>query len=192
MPQKKPSAQSRISSLPPFDEESGDLNVVIETPQGSRNKFKFDEEQDLFKLSGVLPTGAAFPFDFGFIPSTLGGDGDALDVLLLMDSPTFVGCLVTCRLIGVIEAEQTEDGEVMRNDRLIAVATHSRTHEDVKSIDDLSRNLIDEIEHFFVSYNQIKGKSFRVQGRFGPERALKVVKEGRTQRRPARSRKAGK
>src|ERR671939_103970 len=107
-----------LGSLAAFDNESEDLNVVIETPKGNRNKFKYDEERGLFKLSGVLPMGAVFPFDFGFIPSTLGGDGDPLDVLVLMDEPAFTGCLVPARLIGVVEAEQTEEGETQRNDRL--------------------------------------------------------------------------
>ena len=93
-----------IGSLKPFDEESGDLNVVIETPKGCRNKYKFDEKTEIFKLGGVLPIGASFPFDFGFIPNTLGGDGDPLDVLLLMDEPAVPGCLVPARLVGVIEA----------------------------------------------------------------------------------------
>ncbi len=91
-------------------------NVVIETPKGSRNKFDYDPELGLFRLGGVLPLGAVFPFDFGFVPSTLGGDGDPLDVLTLMDEPAFTGCLVTVRLLGVIEAEQSEGGETTRND----------------------------------------------------------------------------
>src|SRR5919202_6145584 len=96
----------------------GELNVIIETPKGSRNKYDYDEELRLFKLGGVLPSGAVFPFDFGFVPATLGGDGDPLDVLVLMDEPAFTGCLVVTRLIGVIDAEQTErDGETKPNDR---------------------------------------------------------------------------
>ncbi|HEX8201166.1 MAG TPA: inorganic diphosphatase, partial [Isosphaeraceae bacterium] len=90
-----------------FAVKTGELNVIIETPKGSRNKFDFDEELGLFKLGGVLPAGAVFPYDFGFVPATRGGDGDPLDVLVLMDEPAFVGCLVPARLIGVIEAEQT-------------------------------------------------------------------------------------
>src|SRR6185295_2455954 len=95
-----------------------------------------------------------FPFDFGFIPQTRGEDGDVLDALLLMDEPTFVGCLVQARLIGVVEAEQTEEGETMRNDRLIAVAAESHNHSEVESLSQLNDYLLDEIEHFFVSYNQ--------------------------------------
>jgi inorganic pyrophosphatase len=170
-----------VAALDAFDAESGDLNVIIETPKGSRNKFKYDETHHLFKLGGVLPAGAVFPFDFGFVPATLGGDGDPLDVLLLMDEPAFAGCLVAARLIGVIEAEQTEeDGQTERNDRLIAVAAQSRNHRDVRALDQLSDNLLDEIEHFFVSYNEIKGKEFKPRGRSGPDRAQALVEEGIT------------
>jgi inorganic pyrophosphatase len=165
-------------NLSAFDKESGDLHVIIDTPKGSRNKFKYDEDTGLFKLGGVLPAGAVFPYDFGYVPSTLGGDGDPLDVLLLMDEPAFVGCLVTARLLGVIEAEQIEDEETTRNDRLIAIASQSRTHKQVRSLGNLNEVLLDEIEHFFVSYNKIKNKEFKPLGRFGPQRALKLVEEG--------------
>ena len=167
-----------LSCLPAFDDESQDLNVLIETPKGNRNKFKYDEKRGLFKLGGVLPMGAVFPFDFGFIPSTLGGDGDPLDVLILMDEPAFPGCLIPARLIGVIEAEQTEDGETDRNDRLIAVAVDSRSHTDIQTLKDLNESIVNEIEHFFVSFNEAKGKLFEPLGRFGPDRAKRVVEEG--------------
>ena len=164
-----------ISKLPPIDRESGDLNVIIDTPKGSRNKFSWDEKRGLFELTGMLPTGAVFPYDFGFIPNTRGGDGDPLDVLVLMDEPAFTGCLVRSRLLGVIEAEQTEKAKTERNDRLIAVAAKSRTSGDLKSITDLNPKLLDEIEHFFISYNKVKGKKFKPLGRHGPERARKLV-----------------
>lgn len=98
-----------------------------------------------------MPLGASFPFDFGFIPNTKGEDGDPLDVLLLMDEPAFPGCLIPSRLIGVIEAEQAEDGKTERNDRLIAVACKSIIHSHIKSIKDLNENLLEQIEHFFIS-----------------------------------------
>ena len=176
---------------PTFRDE-GELNVIIEAPRGSRNKYAYEPDDGLFLLQGVLPAGASFPFDFGFIPSTLGEDGDPLDVLVLMDAPAFPGCLVPSRLVGCIEAEQTErDGERMRNDRLIAVAAKSRTHRDVKSLDDLNDTLLEEIEHFFVSYNEIRGKKFEPLGRVGPEGALEKVKEGatRAKRRKTKTRK---
>jgi inorganic pyrophosphatase len=176
-------AEMPFDRLPAFDPESGELNVVVDTPKGSRNKFVFDNKRGLFRLGGVLPAGAVFPYDFGFVPATLGGDGDPIDSLILMDEPAFVGCLIESRLIGVIEAEQTEDGKTTRNDRLIAVAARSRNHREVCGIEQLSSNLVDEIEHFFVSYNQAKGKNFKPLGRHGADRARRVVEEGMKRRR---------
>ncbi len=95
-----------------------------------------------------------------------------------MDEPAFVGCLIQSRLIGVIEAEQTEEGKTEKNDRLIAVASDSRVHKDIKSINDLNPTLVDEIEHFFVSYNEAKGKEFNPLGRFGARKAKNIVEEG--------------
>lgn len=100
----------RVPDLGPFDKESGYVNAIIDTPKGSRNKSKFDEPLGLFRLGGALPIGSVFPFDFGYVPSTQDGDGDPLDVLILMDEPAFTGCLVSAKLIGVIQANQTEDG----------------------------------------------------------------------------------
>lgn len=166
-----------FADLNPFDRESGELNAIIDTPKGSRNKFSFDEDRGLFVLAGVLPAGAIFPYDFGFIPNTKAEDGDPLDILILMDEPAFAGCVVLSRLLGVIEAKQTEKGKTARNDRLIAVAANSRNHRDLKSLSGLNKHLLDEIEHFFVSYNEAKGKRFKPLGRFGPGRARKLIKD---------------
>ncbi|HEX7316530.1 MAG TPA: inorganic diphosphatase [Pyrinomonadaceae bacterium] len=184
-------AGTSLLNLEVFHDDE-ELNVVIETPKGSRNKYTYDEKLRLFKLGGVLPSGASFPFDFGFVPSTVGGDGDPLDVLVLMDEPAFAGCLVRTRLVGVIEAEQTErDGETTRNDRLVGVAADARLHTRVRALEDLGPALLEEIEHFFVSYNQIKGKVFKPLGRFGPERARELVEEGMKKfRRSKRKKKA--
>jgi inorganic pyrophosphatase len=169
---------TQFLSLNAFNHENETINVIIDTPKNSRNKFKFDEKTNFFKLGGVLPVGAFFPFDFGYIPSTLGGDGDPLDVLVLMDEPAFVGCLVEARLIGVIEADQTErDGKVEKNDRLIAVAEVSANHKNVQKLNDLNENLIHEIEHFFVSYNTAKGKKFEPTNRADAERAKQIVQQ---------------
>src|SRR5438477_10317431 len=143
-----------LETLPPFDRKSGNLNVVIETPKGSRNKFAFDFDRRAYVLKTVLAKGLRFPFDFGSIPGTVADDGDPLDALVLMDEPAFTGCLVETRLIGVIEAEQTKDGKKERNDRLVAVAAESPTHGKVESINDLDETLVKEIEHFFVFYNR--------------------------------------
>ena len=170
--------QLNVAKLPPFDAESGDLNTVVESVKGRRNKFAYDEKLGLFRLKSVLPAGATFPYDFGFVPSTKGGDGDPLDVLVLMDESAFAGCLVPARLIGVITAEQREeDGTVAQNDRLIAVACESHTHRDVRTLDDLTPQLLDEIEHFFVSYNETRGKIFTPTGRKGPRAARNIVEK---------------
>jgi inorganic pyrophosphatase len=114
------------------------LSVTVETPKGSRNKLKYDTATGMYKLSKVLPEGMVFPYDFGFVPGTKAPDGDPLDVLVLTDEPLFPGCLVDCTLIGAIEAEQNEDGDVARNDRLIAVAQASLLYSDVKHLADLN------------------------------------------------------
>jgi inorganic pyrophosphatase len=165
-------------NLETLDAESGTVNAIIDTPKGSRNKFKYDEKLQIFKLGGALPLGAVFPFDFGYLPSTRADDGDPLDVLILMDDPAFTGCLVQVKLIGVIEAGQTEAGTTTRNDRLVGVAAETRNHSHIRFLGDLNSNLVHEIERFFISYNETKGKKFEILGRHGPERALDVVRNG--------------
>lgn len=171
-------ASVNLAHLDTWDKESGALNVVIETARGCRSKFKYNAETGTFQLSKVLPKGMQFPFDFGFVPSTCGEDGDPLDVLVLMDEPAFAGCCLACRVIGVIEAEQTEDGTTERNDRLIAVAEHCHEHQDARSIKDLHDHLIEEIEHFFTAYHDLDGKEFTPLGRHGPNRAEKLIQQG--------------
>ena len=170
-----------LSCLPTIEAESGDILAVIETPKGSPNKYDYEGNCGAFKLAGVMPKGSYFPYDFGFIPSTLGDDGDPLDVLVLMDDPAPVGCILTIRLIGAIEAKQQEKaGPWERNDRLLAVATHAHTHSHVKSLDDLQSRLVDEIEAFFINYNEQKGKTFQPIKRCGPKKARKLVETGMT------------
>jgi len=113
------------------------LQVVIETPAGSRNKFAFDPDQSVFALKKVLPAGMVFPYDFGFLPQTLAPDGDPIDVLLLMDEPAYPGCLVASRLIGVIEGEQIDGKKKVRNDRLVAVANANHMYANIRKLEDL-------------------------------------------------------
>src|SRR6201994_2449244 len=129
-----------------LDSNKGTCRAIIETPKGCRNKFDYDPESNLFMLAGLLPEGMMFPFDFGFIPSTLGEDGDPLDILVLMDAPAHAGCLIDVRIIGIIEAEQTQDGKTQSNDRLLGAAIHSYDHQDVESISDLNKTLLDQLE----------------------------------------------
>src|ERR1700756_4859951 len=114
-----------------FDAKQATCRAIIETPRGCRNKFDYDPESNLFMLGGLLPEGMMFPFDFGFIPSTLGDDGDPVDILVLMDAPAHVGCLIEIRLIGAISAEQIQDGKKETNNRLLGIAVHSYDHEDI-------------------------------------------------------------
>src|SRR5579864_7107249 len=108
-----------LSKLPvQLNAKKATCRAIIETPKGSRNKFDYDPESNLFMLGGLLPEGMMFPFDFGFIRSTRGDDGDPVDILVLMDAPAHVGCLIDVRLIGVIFAEQIDDGEKETNNRL--------------------------------------------------------------------------
>jgi len=145
---------NNLAALPTFDPSTGEILAIVETPKGSRNKYNYDPKVGAFRLDGVLSEGMSFPYDFGFIPSTLGDNGDPLDVLILLDAPVLMGCLVTVRLLGVIEAEQQErDGERNRNDRLIAAATHAHTHEHIRSLEDLPPYLLNEVEGFFAQYN---------------------------------------
>ena len=168
-----------------LDEKKGVCRAIIETPKGCRNKFDYDPESGLFMLGGLLPEGMMFPFDFGFLPSTLGEDGDPLDIMVLMDAPAHVGCLIEVRLIGIITAEQTEDGKTTANDRLLGVAIHSYDHDDLNTVDDVSKTLLDQVEAFFISYNKQRGKKFKVTGTGGPRRALKFLKAGIEARKKA-------
>jgi inorganic pyrophosphatase len=161
------------------------LQVVIETPRGSRNKYSFDPEQRVFRLKSALPNGMVFPFDFGFVPSTIGGDGDPLDVLVLMDEPAFPGCVLLVRLLGVMEAEQTEHGKTSRNDRLISVAETSQLFANFKTVDDLSKQLRTEIEDFFNNYHRLQGKQSRTLSWSKPATAKRLIQEAKEKKHSA-------
>ena len=149
----------KINKIPTI--YKGFVNVVIETPRGCQNKFDFDPKLGVFTLSKTLPMGTVFPFDFGFIPQTLGQDGDPLDVLVIMDDPAYPGCLIHTRLLGVLEATQEgKKGAKIRNDRLVAVSNCSVLYENIKKIDDLNKSMVKEIENFFIDYNKHEGKKF--------------------------------
>jgi inorganic pyrophosphatase len=159
------------------DPKSDLVRVVIDTPAGSRNKYKFDPELRIFKVSRILPVGMSFPFDFGSIPGTKAEDGDALDVLVLSDTPLFVGCLVHVRLIGVIRATQTERRKAIRNDRLVASIETPVNKARYRELRDVPRDTVRDIEHFFRSYNEAQGRPFKVTGRGGAKRAEQVLKK---------------
>jgi len=156
-----------------------DIRVVVETPKGSRNKFAFDADEKVFVLKHVLPAGMAFPYDFGFVPSTLADDGDPVDVLVLMDEPAFPGCVLECRLVGVIEGVEIEKkNRKIRNDRLIAVQRDAHTYTDVRHLKDLGKPFLRELEEFFVNYHELMGKKFEVLEARGPREAHRLMEVG--------------
>lgn len=165
-----------LAGLTAFD-ENRNLKVIVETPRHSRNKYKYDEATGMFECHSALPLGMVFPFDFGFIPNTKAEDGDPLDVLVFMDEPAFPGSMVRARLIGVIEAKQTQvNGPWVRNDRLLAVHTSSLQYSRIATWRDLSKKTRDQIEAFFKSYNQAKGKRFVVMKWRGCPTAYQAIK----------------
>jgi inorganic pyrophosphatase len=168
----------KLSSLPHLLDKNCKCRAVVETPKGRRNKFDYDPSIEAFTLGGLLPEGLSFPFDFGFVPSTVADDGDPVDVMILMDEPAHVGCVLDVRIIGVIEAEQSEGKKTIPNHRLVAVAIHSYNHEQLQSISEVSQAVLDQVEEFFISYNKSRGKKFRVLGLHGPKRALKLLQQG--------------
>jgi inorganic pyrophosphatase len=169
---------SSPNHLAPTNKKEQTLQVVIETPKGSRNKFAFDEKQNIFALKKVLPTGMAFPYDFGFVPSTLAQDGDPTDVLVLMDEPAFAGCLLQCRIIGIIEGEEGKKKEAIRNDRIVAIEKDNHSFSDIKHIKDLGNEFVRELETFFVNYHALSGKKYRILAAKGPKEAERRLQDG--------------
>ncbi|SDE95669.1 inorganic pyrophosphatase [Mucilaginibacter pineti] len=152
------------------------ITVLIESPKGYRQKFDYEPESGRIKLSKLLPEGLMFPFDFGMIPETKGEDGDPLDIIVLAETGTFPGCLVDCRLIGALTADQTErDGKQIRNDRYIGVSEVSRQFANIKTLSDLPQDILPQLEAFFENYNTQAGKKFRVLERLETEAAYKLL-----------------
>jgi inorganic pyrophosphatase len=174
---RKNAALADPTRLKPFDAADKEmLRVVIETPKGSRTKFAFNTDDRVFELKKVLPAGMAFPYDFGFVPSTKADDGDPVDVLVLMDEPAFPGCVLKCRPIGVIQGEQAAKKKKVRNDRIIAVQKDAHSWADIKSVGDLGKQFVQELEEFFVDYHKLSGEQYRVLALKGRAQARKLVK----------------
>lgn len=176
---KKGQGLANPIQLKPVDKDDGLLQVIIETPKGSRNKFAFDPDQKVFALKKVLPAGMVFPYDFGFLPKTLAPDGDPLDVLLLMDEPAFPGVVVRARLIGVIEGEQQDGKKKIRNDRLLAVAEANHLYADIKNHSDLPGQFMKELEEFFVNYHRLEGKEYKLLGCKSIQQANRLIKDAK-------------
>lgn len=173
---KKNAALADPTRLDPFHSADKQmLRVVIETPKGSRNKFAFNADDHIFELKKVLPAGMAFPYDFGFVPSTEADDGDPVDVLVLMDEPAFPGCVLQCRPIGVIQGEQGDKKKTVRNDRIIAIEKDAHSWADIKNTGDLGKQFVRELEEFFVDYHRLSGQQYRVLALKGRAQARRLV-----------------
>ena len=172
-------ARLEIDAIGPKAGRRNLVTAVIETPAGSRNKFVYDGDLGFFRLHKILPMGSAFPFDFGFIPGTLAEDGDPLDLLVLGEEATFTGCAVTVRLLGVMQALQTDDRRTIRNDRLIGTPEGEKIKPAALSIDEVPGRVLDQIEHFFIAYNRYEGREFKIVKRRGPGAALKLLEQAR-------------
>jgi inorganic pyrophosphatase len=173
----------RPTDFPAIDPATGLVNAIIETPKQARAKLDYDPETGYYKLHDVLPEGFTFPFNFGFVPSTLAEDGDPLDVLVCTDAILPTGSLLTVRLLGVIEAEETVKNRSNRNDRLIATPSGDPAAASLTSIDHLRPEFLDQIERFFRNYGEFKGKQWKTLGRGGPDRALALIERAIEQRR---------
>ncbi|MCW3120008.1 MAG: inorganic diphosphatase [Chitinophagaceae bacterium] len=154
------------------------VKVIIETPKGSALKYQYDMNSHLFNLKKILPAGMIFPYDFGFIPGTQGEDGDPLDILVISVFHSFPGCVMECRIIGGFMAEQTEKEsghKAIRNDRFFAVPVLSTIFSGIKSLKDLPEKTLSEIEKFFIHYNKMEGKDFKILEKMNPKKAQEVL-----------------
>jgi inorganic pyrophosphatase len=173
------SADRRLHHLETFD-EARCVRVVVETSAGMRSKLKYKPSLDVLEVHHVLPAGLVFPRDFGFVPSTLGEDGDPLDALVFADEATPAGVIVPCRLVGVLQATQAAKGQpAKRNDRFLAVSSHGHMHAHWHDLPDLPDAVLAELEQFFVDYNRRRGIDFRPIGRADAKAALQILDQGR-------------
>lgn len=148
------------------------MDVIIETPKNATVKYKFEPVYNLFRLKKALPAGLVFPFDFGFIPNTKGEDGDPIDVMVISELISYPGCIMECRIVGCIKAEQQSGKHKIRNDRYLAVPEQSRVFENALSIEDIPSTIITEIESFFINYLKDEGRELTLLGNLNASQAI--------------------
>ena len=145
--------------------------AVVEIPKGSRNKYEYHKDMEAFALDRVLYSPVQYPAEYGIIPKTLWDDGDPMDILVLMEQPTFPGCVIETRPIGVMR--MLDGGE--SDDKIIGVPVHDPRFKDVKDISDLPKAYLDEVGHFFTVYKNLEGKTTDVMGWESTEKALEAI-----------------
>jgi inorganic pyrophosphatase len=148
-----------------------EFNAIIEIPKGDSNKYEYDEELDIIKLDWVFTADFKMPFDYGYIPQTLGGDGDALDVYVINDHPLGIGALVACRPLGIIKL--LDRGEV--DDKIIALPLANPRYKNYQKIEDFEFDVRGILEKFFIELGKQKNKILEVKGFFGAEEAIKEL-----------------
>jgi inorganic pyrophosphatase len=163
--------------LPTFAADAA-VHAVIETPRHAPAKFKYEPKLGCFVLSRTLTAGLSYPYNWGFIPSTRGDDGDPLDVLVICDVTVFAGLVMRCEAIGVLEVQQTEKGRTLRNDRLFLVPVEGCNDRDCHDVRDMSAGFRQELEHFFVAAVANTGKKLKMLGWQGPKRARRLIETG--------------
>ena len=158
------------------------LEVVVETPRGSRNKYEYDDEHGVMRLDRRIPGAVAFPADYGFVPGTVGTDGEPLDALVLLDEPTYPGIRIAARVVGVSWIGTRRGREA----KLLCVPLREPAYEDVHDIGDLPRHVAAEIGQFFAVYKQLDaGSTTTDEGQEGREVAIRVLAEARSRHRPS-------
>lgn len=154
--------------------KDGFVNVVVEIPRGSRNKYEYDPELDIIALDRTLYAAVHFPTDYGFVPGSAASDGDPIDALVMVEEPTFPGCLIRVRLIGVLTIE---DDEGVKEPKLLAVPVEEPRFAEYADIKDVPAHLLKEIENFFDIYKQLEGDPVKARGWQGARQAEKVLEE---------------
>jgi inorganic pyrophosphatase len=163
----------------PLELEDGLVRVVVETPQSSTEKIDYDDDLECFFVKRRLPLGIAYPFDFGFLPSTRGGDGDPLDAIVLANTPSFPGLVRHCRIVAVLNVAQTEKRKTVRNDRFIAVPGSDQTHARIEDVGDIDRDWRKEIEEFLEASIKLEEKKIRFRGWGNRRAARKALDAGK-------------
>lgn len=147
------------------------VNVIIEIPAGSRNKYEYDEELKAICLDRVNYTAMAHPYDYGFIPETRSEDGDHLDAFVILDHSVFPGCVVAARPVGLIK--MVDDGE--NDEKIICVPAKDPRYDHIQDLSDLSAHIPKEIQHFFEHYKDLQNKKCQILAIEGAAAAKEMI-----------------
>ncbi len=169
-----------LTTIPAFASDDV-FHVVVEVPRGSVLKLKYEPRWETMSVSRPLPLGVVYPYDWGFVPSTAGPDGDPLDAMLLWDVPSVPGVVVPCRAIGVLQVEQNrtnhDRSERIRNDRVMSIPLPARREHAVADLEGIPERIRQELEHFAVAATALEGKDVRIVGWADANAALRLVRE---------------